>query len=332
MIHRHVTVAALALAACGKSSKEPAPSEPKATEAAPVPQAKQAAADMPAPAPAQKPSRGPERPIYSLLDNRLSAHLERGGGLLVPAGSAGFAKYVRIGNVMKGAKRSWDLRQAEGDIKVAKLTGKSGSIFVPLTAAQAGHATVRLRAFAGDDGTVSLRVNDHKDINGKLTKGWSTVELTVPAGQLVEGENSLTLFGEASGVELAWLQVGAQAPVGDDGSVRLRSGDQEPDPAQGRRAQLLRRGPRQGAPDRRSRRCQVHGRRGRDHRRRPDRRGQARRAPAARSISPRSAARPRGSISRPAAARKPSSPAPRWSCPAMSRRSSAVRRPSSWCS
>ncbi len=221
MIHRHVTVAVLALAACGKSSKEPAPSEPKATEAAPAPQAKQAVADMPAPAPSQKPSRGPERPIYSLLDNRLSAHLERGGGLLVPAGSAGFAKYVRIGNVMKGAKRSWELRQAEGDFKVAKLTGKSGSMFVPLTAAQAGRATVRFRAFAGDDGTVSLRVNDHKDINGKLTKGWSTVELNVPAGQLVEGENSLTLFAKQSGVELAWLQVGAQTPVGDDGSVRF---------------------------------------------------------------------------------------------------------------
>src|SRR5262249_52782769 len=153
--------------------------------------------------------RGPERPIYSLLDNRLSGHLERGGGLLVPAGSAGFAKYVRIGNVMKGAKRSWELRQAEGDTKVARMTGKSGSVFVPLTAAQAGRGTVRVHAFAAGDGTLSLRVNDHKDINGKLTKGWSTVELTVPPGQLVEGENALTLFVKQSGVELAWLSVGA---------------------------------------------------------------------------------------------------------------------------
>jgi arylsulfatase A-like enzyme len=159
--------------------------------------------------------------VYSLVDNRLSAHLARGGGLFVPAGSAGFAKYVRIGNVMKGVKKSWDLRQSEGEIKVARMTGKSGALFVPLTGAQAGRTTVRLRAFSKDGGTLSLRVNEHKDINGKLESGWSTVELSVPSGQLVEGENALSLFAKHDGLELAWAQIGGDTAPADDGAQRF---------------------------------------------------------------------------------------------------------------
>src|SRR5438270_13618098 len=103
MIHRRAVVAVLALCACGKSSKEPSAAEPKATDVAttPVPQnasastTKTATADKP-PAPTSKaPARGPEHAVYSLVDNRLSAHLTRGGGLFASAGSAGFAKYVR---------------------------------------------------------------------------------------------------------------------------------------------------------------------------------------------------------------------------------------------
>jgi len=224
-------VLAITVAACGKSTKDRATAEPKITESAGVgtvsapgtpAAAKVAPVAEPAPAkpPARAAARGPEHAVYSLVDNRLSAHLVRGGGLVVPAGSAGFAKYVRFANVMKGgAKKAWELRQTEGEVKVARLTGKTGTVFVPLTAAQAGHGSIRLRAFAASDTTVSLRVNDNKDINGKLGKGWSTVELGVPAGQLKDGENALQLFMKSSGVEIAWLQVGATAPVGDDGSA-----------------------------------------------------------------------------------------------------------------
>jgi len=174
----------------------------------------------PAKQPAQAASRGPERSVYSLIDNRLSAHLTRGGGLLVPAGSAGFAKYTRFANLIKGgAKRSWELRQTEGDVKVARLSGKAGTLYVPLTAAQAGRGQVRLRAYASRDTTVSLLVNDNKDLHGKLAAGWSTLELTVPSGQLHEGENALQLFMKSPGVEIAWLQIGASAPVDDDGST-----------------------------------------------------------------------------------------------------------------
>jgi choline-sulfatase len=223
-----VTIAlAFLVVGCGKSTKDQAVTEPKLADPAPAPGApaanKTAPADGKPVAPVRPPTkaapRGPEHAVYSLVDNRLSAHLTRGGGLLVPAGSAGFAKYLRFANVMKGAKKQFELRQTEGEVRVARLAGKSGTVYVPLTAAQAGRAKVRLRVFANSESTVSLRVNDGKDINGKLARGWSTVELTVPTGQLKDGENALQLFMKSSGVELAWLQIGATAPVGDDGQA-----------------------------------------------------------------------------------------------------------------
>jgi arylsulfatase A-like enzyme len=206
---------------CGKSTREPARTEPSSTAAPPPGANRTAAADAkPVVPPVQAAPRGPERAVYSLVDNRLSAHLTRGGGLLVPAGSAGFAKYVRFANVMKGgSKKAWELRRTQGDVKVARVTGKSATVFVPLTAAQAGRGTLRVRAFAPTATTVSLRVNEHKDIHGKLEEGWSTLELAIPPGQLLEGENALQLFMKASGVEVAWLQIGATTPTGDDGAA-----------------------------------------------------------------------------------------------------------------
>ena len=199
------------VAACGNdknSAAEAAPGTP-------------AVATKPGKPPVKAAPRGPEHAVYSLVDNRLSGHLMRNGGLLVPAGSAGFAKYVRFGNVMNGGKRTWELRQKEGEVKIARINGKSGSIFVPLTTAQAGRNTLRLRAFASGDGALSVRVNENKDLNAQLVKGWSTVEIPVPAGQLKEGENSIALFTRSSGVGVAWLQVGAQTAIADDKTIKF---------------------------------------------------------------------------------------------------------------
>jgi Sulfatase len=205
-------LAVASLAACGKERT----TEPKSETARPgapgAPATTGAAGET---KPSRAPSRGAEHAVYSLADNRLSAHLTRGGGLVVAAGSAGFAKYLRFANLMKGGKKPWELRQTEGEIKVARIAGKSATLYVPLTAAQAGRGSVRLRAFAPSATTLSLRVNDAKDINAKLAAGWSTAELTIPSGQLREGENALQLFAKTSGLELAWLQIGGAAPVAD---------------------------------------------------------------------------------------------------------------------
>jgi arylsulfatase A-like enzyme len=221
-----VAVTALA-AACGKdkpststSAAEAAPTAaPGATGGATAP-GTPATPDKPKAPPAKAAARGPEYSVYSLVDSRLTGHLQRGGGLVVPAGSAAFAKYMRFGNQMGGGKKAWELRQTEGDIKVARMNNKSGTVFVPLTSKQASRGTLRARIFAQKDGAVSVRVNDNKDINGQLTKGWSTLEVKIPDGQLHEGENAIALFA-GSGSELAWMQVGHETATGDDGSVRF---------------------------------------------------------------------------------------------------------------
>ena len=170
--------------------------------------------------PKKAPSRGPEQVAFSLVDNRLSAHLERGGGLLLPAGSAGFAKYVRFGNMDRSSKRTWELRAKEGDVAVAKMTGSSARVDVPLTAAMIATPTVRLRAFSQEARPLSLRVNEHGDVNAQHPGGgWAVVEIAVPAGQLVEGDNQIQLFARGSGMPVEWIQVGGAAP--GEGATRF---------------------------------------------------------------------------------------------------------------
>jgi hypothetical protein len=145
------------------------------------------------------PSRGPERVAYSLIDNRLAAHVWRDGGLFVAAGSAGFAKYVRFGNQLEGANRSWQLQQREGDVAVARMTGKVASVFFPLTKAQAARGSIKARLFALRAGTLTVKLNDDdaQKRNLELSEGWQVVSLD-NVGKLVEGENQLQLY--ASGM------------------------------------------------------------------------------------------------------------------------------------
>ena len=227
MRYRAVTVAVLALAGCGKATKDQgSTTESKVAEASSGGGGGGGGggatkADVPATPPAKAPARGPERAVYSLVDNRLSSHITRGGGLVVPAGSAAFAKYTRFGAMHKGGKKAWDLRQTEGAVKVARLTGKTGSVFVPLTAAQVAKGTLRMRVFSKGEGALSIKVNDNKDINAKLADGWSTVDVAVPSGQLHEGENGFAFFAKPAGTAVAWLQVGATSALDDNATVQF---------------------------------------------------------------------------------------------------------------
>ncbi len=196
---------------CGKKDKDgPASPAVDPTAAAADPDGKGSAGAAPK-APEKAPSRGPERAIYSLVDNRLAAHLGRGGGLFIPAGSAGFAKYVRFGSTVKKPTLSWELRQQSGELRIARMNNKTASVFFPLTAAQAASQTVWIRANAARDQAFTLQVGDQK-LNGKLTPGWSTVSIPTN-GLLKEGENGITLFAGDTGIEVEWLAVAAAAPA-----------------------------------------------------------------------------------------------------------------------
>lgn len=214
--HRAIAASALALAlvACGKSGKQ------NQASASGTDHGGATTAGSGKKEPVKAPSRGPERAVYSLVDNRLAGHLLRGGGLVLAGGSAGFAKYTRFGNLEKIKQKTWELRQTEGDIKVARINGKSARVDVPVTADELqGNPVVRVRVHATKAQAFSVRVNGNKDVNAQLTEGWQTVELAPPAGQLKEGENELLFFAGAGGLAVEWIQVGGAAPK--DGAARF---------------------------------------------------------------------------------------------------------------
>ncbi|HVV86391.1 MAG TPA: sulfatase-like hydrolase/transferase [Kofleriaceae bacterium] len=209
---RALTALALALTtttACGKSKAKSGSAGGGSTAGTAAAGGGGATVPKPAQPPVKAASRGAEHPVYSFVDNRLSGHVLRGGGLVLVGGSAEFAKYTRFGNMRKIKTPAWQLRQSEGPVKVAQMTGGSARVDVPLTADQlAGTPVIRVRAYSPDARAFSVRVNDNKDVNGQLTAGWSTVELTPPAGQLKEGENQLLFFVRGTGLSIAWIQVG----------------------------------------------------------------------------------------------------------------------------
>ena len=197
--------------ACGKGKAEPAAqaaAQGPAGAAAPSPRKKE---------PVKAPPRGPEHPVFSLVDNRLSAHLVRAGGLFVSGGSAGFAKYMRFGNPRKAKSKPWALSQTQGEVRVARMSGTSAKLDVPLTAAQVAQPVIRVRSYSPAARALSVRVNGNADLNAQLDAGWSTVDVRVPDGQLVAGDNEVLFFVRGSGLDVAWVQIGGkQAPADDD--------------------------------------------------------------------------------------------------------------------
>jgi arylsulfatase A-like enzyme len=207
--------AAVALAGCGKGGDSPAEASKNADGKGDPKGGGGGGGGGGGKAPVQAPSRGPEHAVYSLVDNRLSAHLERGGGLLLPAGSAGMAKYTRFGNPEKIKQRPWELKQKQGEVAVGRITGTKARVDVPLTEAMlAGNPVVRIRAFSTEARAITLRVNEHDDINTQLAGGgWSTLEVAIPAGQLVAGDNQIQIFVKGEGLPVEWIQVGGSAPA-----------------------------------------------------------------------------------------------------------------------
>jgi arylsulfatase A-like enzyme len=217
-------IAALAAAApgCGKDAASKGTNEvdPKAGSAEPEPGSGSAAGKA-GKTPKRAAARGPERVAYSLADNRLAAHVQRNGGLVVVHGSVGIDKYARFG---KGGS-SWKREEAEGKKVGTWNEGPIARLVVPLTAAQvAGTPKVWLRAHNGEQRIVELRFNGTK-VNATLPAGWATTEVTAPAGSLTEGENEVVVYlGKGGPTKFEWLQVGGtaaadEAPKVHDGAT-----------------------------------------------------------------------------------------------------------------
>jgi choline-sulfatase len=202
-LHLAFALAALAAAAaCSKDSKGDSPSTNVPGNGSP-------AVGGPVP---EAPSRGAEFAAYSLADNRLSAHVQRDGGLLVVGASQGFSKYLRW-----KAEPSFAIGEKRDGQKAAVLKESTARLMLPLTKAQAqGAVRVRMKVNTPAAGRVGVRVNGHQDKEKttNLPGGWGIVEVTIPAGAFAEGENEVLLFvGKGADLALAWLQVGGSAPA-----------------------------------------------------------------------------------------------------------------------
>jgi arylsulfatase A-like enzyme len=185
----------LALGACGKAGDGGAEG---------------AALHASGPARVRKEPRGPEHEVYSLLDNRLYAHVERGGGLVVAPGGAGFAKYLTFGK----PKIGFGERQRVDDRLVA-LADTYAPLGLPLTEEQAASRRLFLRVKTAAERKLTFVVNGRPATTVKLAAGWQTLAASVPAGFLHAGENDVMLAfekGEPAAVE--WLQLGG-VPPGD---------------------------------------------------------------------------------------------------------------------
>jgi arylsulfatase A-like enzyme len=197
-------------------------------------------ADTPAPPARRTPAaaRAPVKPapayhpVFSLVDNRLLAHLLREGGLFVPLGHPGAAKYVNFGRPWSTFKLS-----AKQDGRPVALAIRNVTwLRVPLTEAQAGATVLSLSLKSPGAGGLIVKINKTSLKPAKLSSGWQTVELTVPPQTLWSGENRLQLTFGASGKlggvrswgALEWLHLGTRA-LGSPGPLG---------PARDRRLQL----------------------------------------------------------------------------------------------
>ncbi len=205
-----VAAGALAGSACGKSNADAGDKPGAGKPPAAKPGAPTGAAAAPAPRPAM---RGDEQRLFDLGDNRLLAHVQRGGALVLLPGSGGFAKYAHFAK----PKLSWKLKQTV-DGKRVGIADKYASFEAPLTAEQAAAATITLRVKSPGKRALEIKPNAKTGATVELAEGWQTVSAQLP--NLIAGENRIQLVTGGKGDPLAveWIQLGAAA-TGDDAPV-----------------------------------------------------------------------------------------------------------------
>ncbi|PIE18048.1 MAG: hypothetical protein CSA65_06340 [Proteobacteria bacterium] len=162
---------------------------------------------------------GAHHAVYSLVDNRALAHVDRGGGLLVLGRHPGVAKYLNF-------KRPWRTLKPNKPVDGKRYTIAVRNVAwmtVPLTADQASSATtltLRLKSPRAQGMRIKLNGKNLTD-RPKLSTDWQRVTASIPAKVLHAGENRVELRfarrGNMGGEKRAyaaidWLAIGPRAP------------------------------------------------------------------------------------------------------------------------
>jgi len=140
--------------------------------------------------------KGAHHPVFDLHANRLLAHLIRDGGLFIPAGEPGFAKYMNF-------RRPWitfELGKKVAGEKAAVGHKPVSWITFPVSAAQAGAKQLSMRLYSLNAASgLKVELNKKEVASLKMEKGWQTVHVDLPGGALKQGENKLQLRWAARG-------------------------------------------------------------------------------------------------------------------------------------
>src|SRR5262249_13899931 len=149
---------------------------------------------------------------FNLVDNRLLAHARTpGGGLVLGAGSPGFAKYARFGRSLSG----WTF----GDTVLGRRVSWAASqavLEVPLHGAE--WPSLWLRVYSKGRQSVRVTAGSRTSTAETIRPGWQTVRVPLPVGALKTGENELKLSFGAHGrkaAALEWIQIGGEEPPSD---------------------------------------------------------------------------------------------------------------------
>ncbi len=162
-------------------------------------------------------------PVFDFYNNRLLAHIEHHGGLLLLGGSPGFVKYIQFGR----PQPTWRIGYKVDNTKVS-LAGTVSKLTVPLTKKQSQNLLMSMRLKVPKPSSVKVYAGDKSTKAISLTSGWQIVDIELPAASLKEGENALRLefaqkgefnVGDAgkpisAAAAVEWIQIGGQK-VGD---------------------------------------------------------------------------------------------------------------------
>jgi arylsulfatase A-like enzyme len=201
---------ALGTVACKDKQQKPAPAGADAGGAIATAEVDAAGAEPAAPPDATAPAvvRRPERKVFSLGDNLLTAHRALGSDLVVDASSIGFARYIRFN--MPVAR--WRLGATAYGQPVA-LAAKGGSLELPLTEPQAANARGIAFELVGkpdqEPSKRSVKINGRKAGTIEVVPGRVWHALDVAAGWFTAGENTIVV--EGGEVALATIRIYADA-------------------------------------------------------------------------------------------------------------------------
>jgi arylsulfatase A-like enzyme len=176
-----------------------------------------AAGQVIAPALPQPLSARQEHLVWNAVNNRALTHVEVDGDLVISANHTGFVRYAGFGVPRPG----WKVGAMVDGVAVAQPL-RNAALSIPVTSAQQTAEVLLLRVFGQAGTVVVLRFNQVPLAKAILIDGWQTLQVALPSGRVIVGENQLQWQVKTPtrrnavagpGFGLAWLRLSSDSTV-----------------------------------------------------------------------------------------------------------------------